>query len=161
MPQSQLINEMSQATKNSIGTIKSLVFPEDDGAKKEQTGQTDSNDCKRRRGSASKPCNQDCGAIGENADGEQRRVLKASEYQIYRFDEYYCPGSESCDLVVESPVREAPLRRRGLSLYAVREGIGFATPPCPKIVSMLVIGDAAEPQEREEAITLLYEYRSY
>ena len=74
--------------------------------KKVEGSQAYPNDCRRYRGGTAKPSNEDCGSIGENADGEKRRVLKAPEYQVTRFNKYCCIGSESGDMVVETPVRE-------------------------------------------------------
>lgn len=111
---------MRHATQHSIGSIECIIFLRDDGPEEEQRRQAHPNDCKRCRRSTAKSGNKDCGAIGEKADGEQRRIFEASEDQIYRLDEYCCIGSESCDLVIETPVWELD----GLANYA-----GFMVAP--------------------------------
>ena len=131
---------MRHATQYSIGPIKSPIFLGDDGPEEEQGRQAYPNDCKRRRESTAKPDNKNRGAIGENTDGEQRRVLKTSEDHIYRLDEYCCVGSESCDLVVETPVREFDGHAHGAGI--------MVAPSVPSKVLSIPSTDQASSERR-------------
>ena len=97
---------MCYATQDGVGSIKSIIFLKDCGAKKVEGSQAYPNDRKRCREGTAKPSSDNCGTIGENTDGEKSCVLKASKYQVKRLNKYGCIGSKSGDLVIESPVRK-------------------------------------------------------